>query len=156
MNAAGWVDRLRHRGQWLLLNLWPPFLAASIRIEHLDAEYRQLLVSVRPRWFNCNHIGAVLGGHLFLMTDPFYVLMLTKILGPDYLILDRKAQIQFYRPGMGKVQALFVLDDHDLAFIQTRLASGNSCNLHKEVEILDARNKLVAVVTKTMYIRCRH
>jgi hypothetical protein len=36
---------------------------------------------------------------MFSMTDPWYTLMISKILGEDYYVWDKSASIKFIAPG---------------------------------------------------------
>lgn len=53
------------------LNLWPPFLAAGIRVTRLSPGWRDARVELRMRPWNRNYVGTHFGGSLFAMTDPF-------------------------------------------------------------------------------------
>ena len=89
-----------------LMNLWPPFLFSGIRVTHLADDWREAEVEMRLRWYNRNWVGVHFGGSLFAMTDPFYMLLLIHLLGPDHVVWDKAAAIDFVRPGRGRVRAL--------------------------------------------------
>ena len=36
-----------------------------------------------------------------MAVDPIYMLMLLKILGPEYIVWDKSANIRFRKPGKG-------------------------------------------------------
>lgn len=93
-----------------LINLWPPFLFAGIRANRISADYREVDVALRLRWFNRNYVGTHFGGSLFAMTYPWYMLMLMRILGRDYYVWDRHSSIDFIVPGRGTVSAAFRVD----------------------------------------------
>ena len=38
------------------------------------------------RFYKCNYVGTHFGGSLYSTCDPFYMLMLINILGPDYIV----------------------------------------------------------------------
>ena len=95
----------------VLLNLWPPFLFAGIRVQHLDGHWREARVALRLRRWNRNYVGTQFGGSLFAMTDPFWMLLMMNRIGPGYVVWDRAASIDFLAPGRGDVFARFVLDD---------------------------------------------
>ncbi len=64
-----------------ILNLWPPFLFAGIRVTALSADFRQARVELRMRPWNRNYVGTHFGGSLFAMTDPFWMIMVKESLG---------------------------------------------------------------------------
>src|SRR5690606_34555241 len=89
----------------LLLNLWPPYLFSGVRVTGLTPDFRRARVELRQRWYNRNYVGTHFGGSLFAMTDPFWMLLAMRRLGPDYLVWDRQGTISFEKPGRGTVVA---------------------------------------------------
>ncbi len=148
--SAGKARRLR----WLL-NLYPPYLGAGIRVQHIAADFRQVQVKMALRWYNRNYVGTQFGGSLYAMTDPFFMLMLMEILGGDYIVWDKAAHIDFIAPGRGPVFAEFSLDDALLAEIRARTAGGDKYLPELEVEVRDGAGDLVARVHKTLYVRLK-
>ncbi|GAB4189351.1 MAG: DUF4442 domain-containing protein [Wenzhouxiangellaceae bacterium] len=137
----------------LLMNWWPPFWAAGIKVDQFSADYRQASVSLHARWYNKNYVGTHFGGSLFAMTDPFYMIMYLQNLGRDYLVWDHSASIRFVRPGRGRVQANFVLEDQDLQQAIAATASGEKFLREHRIEIIDEQQETVAEVVKTIYFR---
>ena len=141
---------LRH-----LMNLWPPFLFAGIRVTHLADDWRSAEVEMRLRWYNRNWVGVHFGGSLFAMTDPFYMLLLIHLLGPDYVVWDKAAAIDFVRPGRGRVRARFEIDDDRLAAIRTATTDGSAHRPVLPVEVLDEAGEVVARLERTLHIRLK-
>jgi len=71
--------------RWLI-NLWPPFLGAGIRVTRLQPDWKAIDVEMKLRFWNANYVGTHFGGSLYAMTDPFYMLMLIENLGSDYVV----------------------------------------------------------------------
>lgn len=136
-----------------LINLWPPFLFSGIVCSRLSADYREAEVQLRMRWYNRNYVGTHFGGSLFAMTDPWYMLLLLKRLGPDYRVWDQKAAIEFVSPGRNTVRASFRLDDATLSEIVAKTAGGEKYLPEFTINVVDERGELVARVRKTLYVR---
>ena len=90
------------------------------------------------------------------MTDPFYMLMLIPILGPEYVVWDKESCIDFIRPGKGRVRAEFSVTNEMLEDIKTATSGGDKFLPTYRVEILDASAECVATVDKTLYVRRKH
>lgn len=135
------------------MNLWPPFLGAGIRVKHIAADYREIIVSMKLRWYNRNYIGTHFGGSLAAMTDPFYMLMLIHILGSDYTVWDKSSTIDFIAPGRGTVTAHFTLNDDQLAEIQEKTSTGEPYLPKFSVDIVNESGEVIATVEKKLYIR---
>ena len=59
-----------------LLNLYPPYLGAGVRVTYIGEDWRELHVSMKLHWFNRNAVGTHFGGSLYLMVDPHVMLLL--------------------------------------------------------------------------------
>ena len=105
------MARLLKRHMRQLMNLWPPFLGAGIRVKRLQSDWKEIDVEMNLHFWNANFVGTHYGGSLYSMTDPFYMLMLIENLGRDYIVWDKSANIRFRKPGNGRVVARFRLSD---------------------------------------------
>lgn len=136
-----------------VLNLWPPFLFAGIRVREFAPDFRHARVELRQRWYNRNFVGTHFGGSLFAMTDPFWMIMTMQSLGDGYIVWDKAAQIEFTKPGRGTVAAEFLLDDAVLDGIRAATAGGDKCLHWFETPVVDAAGDVVARVRKQVYVR---
>lgn len=136
-----------------ILNVYPPYLGTGIHVVRIAPDYREILVEMKLRWYNRNYVRTHFGGSLYAMTDPFFMLMLLQILGKDYIVWDRKATIDFIRPGRGRVQAHFLITDQQIADIISKTADGSKHQPQFLVDITDTAGERVAQVTKTLHIR---
>jgi hypothetical protein len=69
---------MNHRLAKLVLNLWPPFLGAGVKVRRISPDWKEIDVQLRLGLTNRNYVGVHFGGSLYAMTDPFYMLMLLK------------------------------------------------------------------------------
>jgi acyl-coenzyme A thioesterase PaaI-like protein len=135
------------------MNIWPPFLGAGIRVKHIAADYREIVVSMKLRWYNRNYVGTHFGGSLAAMTDPFYMLMLVHLLGSEYTVWDKTSTIDYLAPGRGTVTARFTLRDDQLAEIKGKTANGEPYFPEFSVDIVNQSGELIAKVEKKLYVR---
>lgn len=137
------------------MSLWPPFVGAGITVDHIAPDWREVRSSLRLNLFNRNYVGTHFGGSLFAMTDPFLMLMLANVLGPDYWVWDQAAEITFVKPGTGKVQAVFQVTDGDLEEVRAACAGGRKHLQEFMVDITDRQGQKVATVRKVIYVRLK-
>jgi acyl-coenzyme A thioesterase PaaI-like protein len=140
-------------GMRRLLNLWPPFRAAGIRVREIAPDFRSATVELRMRLLNRNYVGTHFGGSLFAMTDPFFMIMMMKNLGPQYLVWDKQGTVRFLKPARGTVVARFQLPEASIAEARAATESGEKHEPRFRVEIVDGDGVTVADVEKTLYIR---
>lgn len=147
--------------QWLLLrliNFWPPFLGAGIRLKRVAPDFTQAEVELRLRFWNRNYVGVHFGGSLYAMTDPVYMLLAMEQFRArgwlqDYIIWDKAAVIRFKKPGRTNVQARFHLAPAQIEEFK-RLA--DELGRHETVipvQVTDPSGEVIAEVEKTLYIR---
>jgi acyl-coenzyme A thioesterase PaaI-like protein len=134
------------------MNLWPPFLGAGIKINHIGADFKEVVVSMKLRWYNRNYVGTHFGGSLAAMTDPFYMLMLIHILGSEYIVWDKTSTIDFITPGRGTVTARFRLKNDQIAEIKNETADGKAYFPALSVDIVNESGEVVACVNKKLYV----
>lgn len=145
MTKAGTLRRI--------LNLWPPFLFAGIRVIAIAEDYRSARVELRMRPWNRNYVGTHFGGSLFAMTDPFWMIMVKERLGRDYMVWDKAAQIEFVKPGRGTVHAEFDLDEAVLDELRAATAGGEKSLRWFDTEVIDKEGDTVARIRKQVYVR---
>jgi acyl-coenzyme A thioesterase PaaI-like protein len=145
--------KLSANGLRRLLNCWPPFLFAGIRVRALDDAQMYAKVELILHWYNRNAVGTHFGGSLFAMTDPFWMLLTMRALGPGYIVWDRAADIVFEAPGRGKVTAEFRIDPVVLETIRTATADGEKYLHWFETDVRADDGSVVARVRKQVHIR---
>jgi hypothetical protein len=136
-----------------LINFWPPLLFCGIHVMSFSKNMREVEVGLRLTWWNHNYVGTQFGGNIYAMTDPFYPLMLRANLGPDFVIWDESAHIQFILPGTTKLHAKFSLSQAEIDNIRAETAGDRKYLARFTVEIRDASETCVATVDKVIYIR---
>lgn len=136
-----------------VMNIWPPFLFAGIRVVAITEDFRSARVRLRQHWYNRNFVGTHFGGSLFAMTDPFPMILTMQRLGPGYIVWDKSAEIEFVKPGRGTVIADIAVDDAVLALIRERTDGGAKYLHWFETPVTDASGDVVARIRKQVYVR---
>jgi hypothetical protein len=135
------------------VNLYPPYLGAAVRVTHVSPDFRHVEVEMPLRFYNRNYVGTHFGGSLYSMCDPFYMLMLINILGPDYIVWDKAATIGFKKPGKGVMKATFELTEEKIAEIRAAAEAQPKVEPQFQVVVKDEEDSVVAEVDKLLYIK---
>lgn len=135
------------------INFYPPYLGAAVRVTHIADDFSRIEVEMPLRFYNRNYVGTHFGGSLYSMCDPFYMLMLINILGPDYIVWDKAATIRFKKPGKGVMKATFELTEEKIAEIRAAAESQPKVEPLFHVLVKDAEGSVVAEVDKLLYIK---
>ncbi len=144
---------MNHKSFKLLLNIYPPYWATGIVVRKVSADFREIVVEMKKRFYNRNYVNTHFGGSLYAMVDPFYMLMLMQILGKQYIVWDKSARIDFLKPGKGLVRARFVIEDDLISEILQNTARGEKFLPELPIDVTDEEGDTVCRVFKTLYIR---
>ena len=139
----------------LRLNTYAPYIGAGIKIDHISLDQGLCVVSMGLNTLNKNIVGTQFGGSLYSMVDPFYMLMLMHQLGSNYVVWDKSSHIDFVAPGNSKVTARMKIPSSEIITIQELAKEGEAVFREYKVDIVDEQQRLIATVTKTLYIRLR-
>lgn len=134
-------------------NFWPPFRFAGIHIDEVSHDWRRIQVTLRKHRLTSNYVGTQYGGSLYSMCDPFWMVMLIHNLGDDWVVWDKKGEIEFVSPGKTAVTAVFELTDEHLAEIRAEAAANGKALYWFGTDLLGTDGTLVARVRKQVYAR---
>ena len=136
-----------------MINLYPPYLGAGVKVEYISNDWKELHVSMGLRWYNRNYVGTHFGGSLYSMIDPHLMLLLMQLLGKEFWVWDKSATIEFVKASKKKVKAVIKISDEDLEKIRMQTENGDKYFSEFLIEIRDEANELIARVAKVIYVR---
>ena len=114
----GFFNKIYKWFERFLFALYPPYLGAGVRVKYISDDYLTIDVEMKLRFWNRNYVNTHFGGSLYSMVDPFIMFILMKNLGMKYIVWDKKAKIQFKRPGKGRMRAEFRFKEEDINHIR--------------------------------------
>lgn len=137
------------------INLWPPYLLNSIRVQSIAPQWDAARVALYLRPWNRNIMGTQFGGLLFAMIDPLPMLLAMQQLGGRYQVWDRAADIDFVAPGRGHVFADIRMPLDVIEAIRRDAAGGEKVLRWFDIEIVHADASPVARIRKQLYVRLK-
>jgi acyl-coenzyme A thioesterase PaaI-like protein len=133
-------------------NIYPAYRGTGGWITYIARDWREIRVKIPLSWQTRNYVGTIFGGSLYAAVDPFYMIMLIKNLGPDYVVWDKAASIRFKKPGRNTLYARFQLSEQELQVIKSELQRTEKLDRYYQVELNDSSGVNHAVVEKTIFI----
>ncbi|HET6923983.1 MAG TPA: DUF4442 domain-containing protein [Anaeromyxobacteraceae bacterium] len=143
-------QRLRFRA---LVNLYPPYLGAGIRVTRVADGFHAVDVRMKLHFWNQNYVGSHFGGSLYAMADPFFMIMLIELLGPGYVVWDKAGSVRYRKPGRGTVRARFEIPPERVREIRDAADARGKVEPTFTVAITDAQGEVVAEVEKLLSVR---
>ncbi len=124
MTHDGWnPEALRAR-----LDAYPPYAGAGVVLTHIAEDASEIRVEMPLTDRNVNLVGTHFGGSLYSMVDPHLMILLIRRLGPEYIVWDKEAHIDFRKPGLGTMYATIRITDEELEAIRSATAKAtNTC-----------------------------
>ncbi len=135
--------------------MWPCYRGTGARVTCIASDWREVRIRIPLSWRTRNYVGSIFGGSLYAAVDPFFMIMLMKNLGPDYVVWDKAATIRFRKPGRSPLNASFRLDEEELADIRRLLQEQPKVDRTYVVQLLDAAGVVHAEVEKVIHISLR-
>ena len=117
-----------------------------------SGDSHEVQLRLRRNVWSYNVVGTIFGGSMFAASDPFYMLMLLRILGPAYVVWDKAASIRFRKPGHNTLYARFLLTDELINSIKTDVATNKQTERVLPLGWVDAEGVVHAQLERTLYI----
>ncbi len=143
-----WTTRLT---RWRI-NLHPTHWSTGARVTYTASDWTEVRIRLPLSWRTRNYVGTIFGGAMYSAVDPFYMIMLIKLLGPGYIVWDKAAAIRFRRPGTTTLEARCVVDSAVLEGIRAELEQLPKLERVFTVDLKSADGTVHAIVEKTLHI----
>jgi acyl-coenzyme A thioesterase PaaI-like protein len=139
----------------ILMNLAPCIRSSGGRVVALSEDFTQLRVRLRLSWLTRNLVGTIYGGSMYSATDPFYMLMLMRILGRDYVVWDKACTIRFKRPARETLFADFHINDRMLMQVREEVHLNGEGTFTWPVALKDSSGTVYVEFDKVLYVAKR-
>ncbi|MDB4973461.1 MAG: hypothetical protein JWN48_1802 [Myxococcaceae bacterium] len=148
------TSRLENNAQLnrFLLNVWPCIQGGGGRVTYLSDDFTRLTVRLPLTWRTRNVVGTIFGGSMYASTDPFFMLMLMRILGKGYVVWDKGCTIRFKRPAKQTLHADFHVTPERLANLHEKLSLKQETDVTWTVQYKDASGLVYAEFDKVLYV----
>lgn len=134
------------------LNLWPCLRRTGGKVIFLSEDFTKLTVRLSLNWKTRNVVGTIFGGSMYASTDPYFMLMLLKILGDDYVVWDKGCTIRFKRPAKETIYADFIVTPEMLQNVQNQVASNNEYDFTWTLQYKDKDGIVYSEFDKVIYV----
>lgn len=134
------------------MNWYPMFLGTGGKILFLSGDYKKATIRLKLNMWTYNYVGTIFGGSQFSALDPFHMVLLLKVIGPGYVVLDKAGTIRFKKPGKGIITATVEYTDDEIKMIRERAQQEGKFELVKTTNWINKDGQIVSTMEKTLYI----
>jgi hypothetical protein len=134
-------------------NLSPMYRRSTARITDVSEDLLNIRIKLPISYKNKNYVSSIFGGSLFSAVDPIPMVQLINLIGDDFVVWDKSAEIFFKRPAKEDVYAQFTYTPEELADIQQKVAEQQEIDIIKTTQLTNKDGSVVfCEVHKTIYV----
>ncbi|WP_281542817.1 DUF4442 domain-containing protein [Maribacter aestuarii] len=134
-------------------NLSPMYRRSTGRIVDVSEDMMDIRIKLPISYKNRNYVNTIFGGSMFAAVDPIPMVQLMDILGSDYVVWDKSAEIFFKRPAKENLYAHFSYSIEEIDRIRESVALKNETEIVKKTALTNKERDIVfCEVWKTIYI----
>lgn len=144
---------VKSRLRCLAYNFLPSYRGSGAWITHISDDWREVVVRLPLNWWTRNYVGTTYCGSMYAAVAPWYMAMLFRNLGGEYLVWDKTVTIRFQKPGQTTLYARFCLDEADIRAIKADLETKRSTERTYTIDLTDQEGEVHASFEEVIYIR---
>ncbi len=134
-------------------NLAPMYRRSTARVTDVSEDLLSIKIKLPISYRNRNYVGSTFGGSMFSAVDPIPMVQLINLLGEDYVVWDKSAQIAFRAPAREDLYAEFCYSPEELAQIIAVVETDRETEIVKTTALTNRdRSKTFCEVSKTIFV----
>lgn len=134
------------------MNWYPMYFGTGGKVLFWSSDSSEVHLRLGLNIWTRNYVGTIFGGSMFAAADPFYMVMLMKILGPAYVVWDKTAHIRFRKPGKSKLYAVLRLSPEDIESIKQQVRECGHASKTFSIKWIDREEVVYAEIERQCYI----
>ena len=134
-------------------NLSPMYRRTSAKVIYISDDFLKIQIKLPFSYKNANYVNTIFGGSMFSAVDPFPMTQLMNLIGDDYVVWDKAAEIFFRRPAKEDLYADFIYSLEELEEIKKKAKELNEFEIVKITKLTNKDKSIVyCEVHKKVYI----
>ena len=134
-------------------NLSPMYRRSTGRITSVSEDLLEVQVRLAISYKNKNYVNSIFGGSMFSAVDPIPMVQLINILGDEYVVWDRSAEISFKRPAKEDLYAKFRYSQDEIEELKQQISEKNELRFTKLTVLTNADESITyCEVNKEIYV----
>jgi len=134
-------------------NFSPMYRRSTGRVTTVAKDLKHVEVSLKVSWKNRNYMNSIFGGSLFSAVDPIPMIQLVYILGKNYVVWDKSAEIGFFKPAKANLQAKFSFTDQEISELKSEVIEKGETTIDVITDLKGFNDGVTyASVKKTIYV----
>ncbi|MEO1514095.1 MAG: DUF4442 domain-containing protein [Bacteroidota bacterium] len=134
-------------------NLSPMYKRSTAKIISVSDDLLQVRIKLPISYKNRNYVNSIFGGSMFSAVDPIPMVQLINLIGDDFVVWDKSAEVSFKRPAKEDLYATFEYSQQELADIKQQVAKAQEIEIVKTTRLTNKEeSKVFCEVKKKIYV----
>ena len=134
-------------------NLSPMYRRTSAKVVYISEDFLKIQIKLPFSYKNANYVNTIFGGSMFSAVDPFPMTQLMNLIGDEYVVWDKAAEIFFRRPAKEDLFADFIYTDEEINEIKKKAQEQDEFEIIKSTKLTNKDKSIVyCEVRKRVYI----
>jgi hypothetical protein len=134
-------------------NLSPMYRRSTGKIITVSDNLLNIEVKLKLSYKNKNYVNSIFGGSLFSAVDPIPMVQLLNLIGDDFVVWDKSAEIFFKKPAREDLYAQFEYSFEELESIKQKVREQQEIEIIKITQLTNrAKTKIYCEVKKKIYV----
>lgn len=134
-------------------NWSPMYRRSTARITSVSDDLLTIIIKLPISYKNRNYVSSIFGGSMFAAVDPIPMVQLMNLIGDNYVVWDKSAEIYFKRPAREDLFAEFMFTFDEINRIKQEVADSKEVDFVKTTQLTNKDKTIVyCEVKKTIYV----
>lgn len=134
-------------------NLSPMYRRSTGKVIEVSEDLLKVKIKIPLSWKNRNYVNSIFGGSMFSAVDPIPMVQLINLIGDDFVVWDKSAEIIFKKPARETLYAEFTYTTEELSDIKEQVFREKEITVNKHTRLTNKSGSVVfCEVVKTLYI----
>ena len=135
------------------MNLSPMYRRTTAKVIFISEDFMEIKIKLPFSYKNANYVSTIFGGSMFSAVDPFPMTQLMNLIGDDYVVWDKAAEIFFRRPAKEDLYAEFIYTLEEVDEIKQKAQEQNEFEIIKTTKLTNKDKTIVfCEIRKRVYI----
>ena len=125
------------------MNLSPMYRRTTAKVIYISEDFKEIKIKLPFSYKNANYVNTIFGGSMFSAVDPFPMTQLMNLIGDEYVVWDKAAEIFFRRPAKEDLFADFIYTDEEIDEIKKKSQEQDEFEIIKSTKLTNKDKSIV-------------
>lgn len=146
----------KSRTQRWKINRFPAFQGTGGKVIYVHPKLDEIHLKLPLNRKTINPNGTIFGGSMYGTVEWLPPVMITLLLGPEYIAWNKESKIDFIRPGTDTLYARFKMSSEELIRIRTEFIEKEKIDRSYKITLIDKYKNVCAIINLSIQIKVKY